>query len=118
MKKLFKHEVKIYKHPGGIHNNTFEIKEVEVIAENDSYIVINDWYFTKLGKSNKSYSNEVLEKEYIQVRNDNHILGDGVFYTLYSISKIRPSTIKNHIEKKISDHYGWLMNSLDLSIIK
>ena len=115
--EIFYHKVRIYKKPAErYHKDCFEIKKVVIIAENDNYIVIDDAYFTRISKK-KSYCDTCLNVEKINIRTENHILGDGVFFTLYSEKKLRPSTIKRHIEKKIIAQYGWLNNDIDLSII-
>ena len=123
MNKLYKTTVDIYSHRKYSSDvDKFEVKEVEVLGENEDYLVLNDHFFTKLQKSKKGYAiHSVLGKESINIRDGSGLCGDvlgrGVFYVLYSYSKKRPGTIKKEIEKAIQDKYGW-MTSIDLSVIK
>ena len=119
MKKLFYHRVAIYKKPVrfSFDKDEFITKTVDVLAENEMYIVLNDAYFTKLELTGDGVCYSRVGKESICVRIHDHSLGKGVFYTLYSEKRRRPSTIKRHIEKHIANKYGWLLGELDLSII-
>lgn len=98
-------------------DDKFEIVEVEVLAENESRVVLNDDCFTILMKKKSDFMTSV-GNESIIIRTNNSICGDGIFYTLYSYSKKRPATIRKEIEAKIQKEYSWLMNEADLSIIK
>lgn len=119
MKKLFYHRVQIYKKPTpSYRKDKFEITEVEILAENDHLIIINNYHFTRLEKKGSGICHPIPNRERIDIRCKDDILGDGVFYTLYSDKKSRPSTIKLHIEKEIYKKFGWLVNDIDLSIIK
>ena len=118
MRKLHYYKVSIYK--GDFHynykKNEFISEMVEVAAENDNYIIINDWYFTKLKKEKCSWD-IVLGKAQINVRTRDTLLDNGIFYTLYSEKPVTAKSIKKEIEKKVAKEFGWLSN-VDLSIIK
>ena len=118
--KIYHHRVEIYKKPvkWRWHKDLFEIKEKEILAENDRYIVLNDSNFTKLEKKGDGAVYCTLNKENISINIDDRVWEDSVYYTLYSTSKRRPKTIRKHIEDKIKKKYGWLLSEIDLSIIK
>ena len=117
-KTIFYHRVAINKkvEHGFQWDDKFEIVEVEVLAENETRIVLNDEFFTVKVKKKGAYNS--IEKKEISIRTNNSVCGDGIFYELYSYSKKRPATIRKEIESKIKAEYSWLMNEADLSIIK
>jgi len=105
------------KHDYSFNKNSFTITEMEILGENDSYIVFNDDWFTKISKKH-DYTSSQLDKESISITTNDSLYGNSIRYNLYTTKNVRPSTIKNHIQKKISEKYGWLFNEVDLSIIK
>lgn len=117
-KKIFYHRVAINKkvERGFQWDDKFEIVEVEVLAENETRIVLNDEFFTVKVKKKGAYN--AIEKKEINIRTNNSICGDGIFYELYSYSKKRPATIRGEIERRIKAEYSWLLDGVDLSIIK
>lgn len=117
--KLYHYEVKILRTPGIYewNKNKFVNEEVEIAAQNDTYIVINDWYFTKIKKQKCSYD-AYLNKPTIRIRTNDPHLDNGIFYSLYSENPVKPSKIKSEIQAKISKDYSWLFGGIDLSIIK
>lgn len=120
-KTIFYHRVAINKKVshGFQWDDKFEIVEVEVLAENETKIVLNDDQFTVLDKKKGNCSfRHCVGNTLINIRTNNSICGDGIFYTLYSYGKKRPETIRREIEAKIKAEYSWLMNEADLSIIK
>lgn len=122
-RKLWKTVVKIYKgerrwsRDGG---DSYTVEEVEVAAENETYIIINDWYFTKLEKKKRRSDDygDYVNHPSIRISVNDRWLDNGVFYTLYSTSKKRPSTIRSEILAAVRDKQGWLAESLDLDFIK
>lgn len=119
-RKLFYHSVSIYRERrrSWQEESKFFIEEVEVLAENENLLVLNNSRFTRLEKSGKYDWHDVVGKARISIRTNDSILGDGVFYALYSEKRKRPSTIKKAIQAKIAREYGWLTHGLDLSIIR
>ena len=119
MKTIFCHKVSIYQKPAKIWDeDCFTVTKEQVLAENEIYIVLNDSHFTKLKKTGYGVYFNKMEKETISVRTNDNLLGNGVFYTFYSTTKRRPSTIKKHIEAYVKEKFGWLSEGMDLSIIK
>ena len=117
--KLHHYRVRIIRNPG-VYNwnkNEFISEQVEIVAQNETYIVINDWYFTKIKKERCSYET-YLNKPSISIRTNDRSLDNGIFYTLYSEKPVKPDKIKSEIQAKISKDYSWLLGDIDLSIIK
>jgi len=100
-----------------LNENKFEKNEYEIIAENKSYIALNDWCFTSIKKVKDNYGS-CLDKESISVFVNDSIWGSGVSYSLYTFKKVKASTIKKHIENAVNEKLGFFMNGLDLEIIK
>ena len=123
MRKLWKTNADIITEKGMISSyrceDRFTQEQVEVLAENDNYIIINDEYFTKINKPSKHSSNydTVLNSQHIAIVTEDKIFSKGVFYTLYSDSKKRPATVKKEIEDKIQKKFGGFV-SIDLGVIK
>jgi len=120
MEKIYFHAVSIYREQGEYdwEKDSFEIEESNVLIENDKFVILDDDDWTKLEKGKHGYLNPVIGKENITISINDHYSRDGVSYTLYSDKKLSPATIKKHIKKKVEEKCGWLMNALDLSIIK
>jgi len=121
MDMVFYHQVKIYREPGEYEweKDVFEIKEFNILIQNDKYVILDNDSWTKLEKDSGSYSSyNVIGKECISVAVGDNYSRDGVFYTSYSETKIDPATIREHIEEKIEEKYGWFVRELDLGIIK
>lgn len=117
--KLYHYVVKIYRTPGIYEWNSdkFINEQVDVLAQNETYILINDWYFTKIRKKKCDYDS-YLNKPSIRIRTNDNIMDNGIFYDLYSEKPVKPSKIKSEIQAKISKDYSWLLGGVDLSIIK
>jgi len=116
---IYYHRLEIYQSPTkySFQTDQYKVEEKEVVVENDKYIVFNDAAFTKIAKSGDGFVWGVLNKEVVSFRD---CLGaKGIFYTLYTNRKVRPSTIERHIREKANKEYGYLFsNKLDLSILK
>lgn len=120
--EIWKTTVNIYKEKKfSFEEDKFEQKQVEVLAENDEYVCLNDRHFTTLRKAGDTVAYSVVGKESIRIEDGSGYFGramtKGIFYTLYSYSKKRPSTIRKEIEEALEKKYGWMVDA-DLSIIK
>ena len=118
MKKLLHHRVEIT--DGGKYGsrkNIFEIVEVNVLAENNWNIVLNDRNYTVVKKEKSSYTTCINEKSIGVTANDS-FWGNRITYSLYSYSRKRAGTIKKEIEEKINEKFGFYLSGVDLSIIK
>jgi len=117
---LFYHRVEIYRKPAkrDWEEDKFKVKEVDILVENDNYVVLNDDEFTKLEKKDGYSLYYCLNKERINIIINDNYFSDSITYTLYSEHRLSPSKIKEKIENEIESKYGWLMSELDLSIIK
>lgn len=115
---IFFHRLEIYKKPTkySFQKDEYIVREINILAQNERYIVLNDDCFTKIEKKGDGICWSALNKEQISFKN---CLGEqGVFYTCYSEKKRRPVSIKNAIHKKAEREYGWLFsNELDLSTL-
>jgi len=117
--KIYHYEVRILRTPGVYewNKNRFTNEEVEIAAQNDTFIIVNDWYFTKIRKEKSDYDT-YLNKASIRIRTNDAHLDNGIFYTLYSTKLVKPSKIKSEIQARITKDYSWLLGGVDLSIIK
>lgn len=89
-----------------------------VLAENESWIVLDTRHYEKIAKSKDwEFAYDVIERPKIYSRENDKYLGNGVFYSLHTRKTKRTSTIKKEIKKFIADKYGYLAN-IDLSFIK
>ena len=97
--------------------NGFNISEVEVIAENESRMVLRDQMFTRLEKKKCSWT-ESIDTPSINITTGDNCYGSGVRYSLYTFKNKRADTIKKEIEAVIQKKYGYFMRGVDLSMIK
>ena len=95
----------------------FDVTELNVIAENDRYIAVDDFRFTSIRKDGDSSLDCVLNKQSISLHANDHIWGDRISYTLYTDKVKRVSTIKKEIEAAIVKKYGFYLSSIDLSLL-
>ena len=98
-------------------SNKFDVTELNVIAENDRYIAVDDFRFTSIRKEGDSSLDSVLNKPSISLHANDHIWGDRISYTLYTNRVRRAFTIKKQIEAAIVKKYGFYLNSVDLSLL-
>jgi len=120
--KLWKTEAKIYKEKKfSFEKDSFEQTQVDVIAENDNYVCLDDFRFTTIQKSGKGTAYDVIGTKRIRIEDGSGLFGSaftkGIFYTLYSFEKKRPSTVRKEIEEAIKKKYGWIAD-VNLDIIK
>jgi hypothetical protein len=94
----------------------FEVKAFNVIAENDSYIAIDDPYFTSISKD-KSFWDSHIDKPSISLYAKDTCWGTRVRYSLYTAKTKRADTIKKEIEAAINQKYGFFAKGFDLSFI-
>jgi hypothetical protein len=97
--------------------NGFTISEVEVIAENESRMVLRDQMFTRLEKKKSSCFKSIDSPSICAYTGDN-CWGSGVRYCLYTFKNKKADTIKKEIEAVIQKKYGYFMQGIDLSMIK
>jgi len=96
--------------------NGFTISEVEVIAENESRMVLRDQMFTRLEKKKLSCF-ESVDSPSIGVYTGDSCWGSGVKYCLYTFKNKRAGTIKKEIEDVIQKKCGYFMRGIDLSML-
>lgn len=119
MTKIFHHHVEI-SDGGGIigEKNEFKVIELDVLAENDQFLVVNDLYFTTLNKSGSKYSvGSPLGRASIHIATGDSVWGNGIIYSLFSASRKRATSIRNAIENEVQKRFGFFGKSLDLSVI-
>lgn len=95
----------------------FEVTELNVIAENDKYIAIDDYRFTSLHKDSKYKYDTCLNKVAISLFANDSCWGTRITYSLYTDKTKRASTIKREIEAEIAKKYGFFLGKIDLSFI-
>lgn len=94
----------------------FEVTEFNVIAENDRYLVIDDYRFTSLRKEKSKYDT-CLEQVSIHLSANDSVWGNRITYSLYTVKTKRASTIRKEIEAEIAKKYGFFLGKIDLSFI-
>ena len=105
--------------------NYFEKEKIGVALENDQWIVLDVENYDKITKNKNyeiSYSRIGVHTIYKRDNETGYFashktMGNGVFYSLYSETIKRPSTIQKEIEKFLDEKFGYL-GSVDLSFIK
>ncbi len=119
-KTIYQHTVIISDGSGFIKNdNEFTVKSVEILSENEEYIVLNDRRFQTLQYAKSKYNAyPAIDQESICLTTNDSCWGNRVSYTLYSFSRKRATTIRKEIEREIKNKFGWFANGIDLSIIR
>lgn len=95
----------------------FEVTELNVIAENDRYIAVDDYCFTSIRKDSKYEYDTRLNKPSIGLHANDSCWGNRIRYSLYTDTTKRASTIKREIEAAIAKKYGFFLGAIDLSFI-
>lgn len=110
-------DVQVIKSPE--HDNKYQVTELEVVAENELYLVLNDTHFTTLRKTKKEGSelNKVINDHSISVWDMGYASLDGIHYTEYTTKAVDPEKIKGRIEQYVEKKYGYLFK-VDLGFIK
>lgn len=114
MKTINHYEVEILKNG----EKTFKREKIEVIAENEGWIVLNTRNYDRVTKTKTfEFCHCRLDKPRLTARENDKIFKNGVFYEFYSYGTKRATTIRKEIAKFIDDRYGYLA-AIDLSFIK
>jgi hypothetical protein len=121
MKYLNEYTVRIMK-SGDTH---FEVKKVPILAENETWIVLDTEHYEKVTKSKTFdfiHSRVEHHKIYKKDNETGHfendpLFGNGVFYKLHTRKTKRPATIRKEIKAFLDEKFGYLTN-IDLSFIK
>lgn len=118
MTKTIKHYYVHISDKAGIIKNAdkFEVSELNVIAENNINIVVDDLHFTTIKKEKSDYS-ICLGKPRIGLSHGDSVWGSRITYSLYTEKTKRTATIKAEIEKAVMSKFGFFINSLDLSVL-
>lgn len=98
-----------------------KVKELKILGISEHKIVFNDSYFTTVANDDKEgYRKDrslygYLDDISVNIRVSNHILGDGVFISLYSTKKPAKKLLDKMVARasvEIDDKYGFLMKSV------
>lgn len=111
MKKINHYRVEIIKDST---QNKFEHRVLNVLLENEDYIVIDTFNFQSLRISGKD---KELDKAIIFEMNYNYARMDGIYYNFYSYEGRSAKQIKRDIENWITKKYGYLYR-VNLDFIK
>lgn len=121
MTQLYHYNLRVYRKPTSysFERDEFKREVLDVLAQNDKYIVLNDSHFTKLekrgGENYRLYP--TLNKPHIYFKDV--LNAEGIFYSLYSTAQKRTPTIEREIREAAQEKYGWLFSDeLDLSILR
>jgi hypothetical protein len=99
--------------------NTFEMREYDVIGENDDCVVINDDRFTTLNRKKDKYKiYTAIGQEIISIYVKDSCWGNRITYTLYADRAVKAETIRRHIQAEVDTKFGFFTGSIDLSFIK
>jgi hypothetical protein len=118
METLNRYEIEIILKTGIIKDKlgaNYSQEKIEILAENDDYICLNDWRFNSVHKKSCSYDSS-LNKPSISSDTNNSCFGTRINYMLYSDKKKRKSTIKREIAEYIADKFGCFAD-IDLSFL-
>jgi len=118
MKTLHHHRVEIVISPGMINKeigNKYHWGKVEVLAENDSRLVLNNEAFTTIEKRKSRYQTS-LNSPTIGHSVKDTIWGTSLTYNIYSDKKKRKSTIKKEIAEYVEEKFG-AFSDIDLSFM-
>lgn len=118
MKTIFHHRVELADGAGLMGPaNVFKVEPIEVLAENNGYIVINDFSFTSISKAKRDYDT-CLDKNDFSFQTADKFWGNRIAFTRYSFSRMSAKCIRNKIEAEIKRRFGFFTTALDLSVIK
>lgn len=94
----------------------FKVTELNVVAENDRYIAVDDFCFTSVRKEKSRYDT-CLEQPRISLTANDSVWGSRIMYSLYTGKTKRASTIRKEIEAEVAKKYGFFLGQIDLSFI-
>lgn len=116
--KHYRVEVTDPRNPGLLGaEQKFQVTELNVVAENDRYIAVDDYRFTSLCKDSKYKYETCLNKVEISLHSNDTCWGNRISYSLYTDATKRASAIKREIEAAIAKKYGFFLGKIDLSFI-
>ena len=98
-------------------DDSFTVKELNVLGENSMYLVVDDLRFTTIKKDYDKYS-ECLNHERIHIYVSDNVWGSRVTYCLFTDRTKKASTIRKEIEAAIQKKVGFFTQRIDLSIVK
>lgn len=117
---IFHYRVEISDNKGILGpKNEFVIEELEIIGENDRYMVLKDRTFTTIDKKGEKYCiGSPLNREVIGLSANDSTWGNSISYSLYTFKKKTAASIRKAIEKEVINRFGFFMGGLDLSVIQ
>lgn len=95
----------------------FRVTELNVVAENDRYIAVDDFCFTSVRKEKSKYDT-CLEQPKISLTANDSCWGNRIMYSLYTEKTKRASTIRKEIEAEIAKKYGFFLGQISLDFIE
>jgi len=119
MNTIYEYKVRVITESGILYKvgNVFDLKEIQILKENDDYLCLDNKEFSTLSKSKaKSYAYPSVNIPVITHSINDDCWGTGVRYSIYTRKAIRNSTIKKQIEKYINQKFGSFI-SIDLSFL-
>lgn len=122
MTPLYFHKVEVSDGSGIIRGEeaSFDVSLIEVIGENDKYVVVKDFTFTTIQRRlerNDSRIYPVIGDPSISIFANDRCWGNRIWYRLYSEKTIKPFVIRNQIEREIEKRFGYFTGAIDLSFI-
>lgn len=98
----------------------FEVSELSLVGENDTYIAVNDSRFTTIQKEcdkERCSIYPVLNDPSVSIYNNDNCWGNRLHYILYSETTVTSASIKKRIEREIDKRFGYFTGKIDLSFI-
>lgn len=98
--------------------NEFKHALLQIIGENERYMVVNDQTFTTLDKENGKYSQgRSVGKPEICICTNDSCWGNRITYSLYSFTQKKAATIRKEIEREIQKKLGFFLRGVNLDIV-
>jgi hypothetical protein len=98
----------------------FDITQLDVIGQNEEYLVVNDLRFTTLKKRKERGEHptcEVIGRCSISIYNSDKCWGNRIWLSLYSEKPVTTRFIRAAIETEIEKRFGYFTGKIDLSFI-
>jgi hypothetical protein len=118
---IYCHRVEIYTGKKRTYEkDIFRVTTAQVLAENNAYMVLDDFHFTKLEKARDKDWNaySVFELPAIDVHVDSKIWSDGVVFSLYASHEWPAENIQTAIKRAIEKKRGWLNGRVSFAVLK
>lgn len=97
---------------------TFEVKHLKVIGENDTCFVVDNERFTTIEKKKSDYLT-CLDQYSISVDTNDTCWGNRIHLSVFTEKNISPATIQKKIKDHIDKKFGFFMSgSFNLEFIK